>query len=575
MSLSSSDIKLSAERAPHGSAHRGGHRVTAWTASPLLGTAALAVLLLAGALVLQHETRGLTFWADEWEWILYRRGSSLATYLAPHNPHLSLFPIAVYKALFATVGLRHYWPYRALLIADQMLCVALVFIYARRRVGGYVALLAAAMIMFFGPGWQDILWTFQIGWLTPVAAGIGALLLLDRHDRRGDMGACVLLILGLASATPALAIVAGVFVEILQRRRWRELWIPGIPTALYALWAAVYEKSTLDAQAIPRLPGFILHAADGVLSSLAGLADIDVNTGQGAFVSRGTPILILAVALAVWRLIRLGRVPARVVTLAVIPLAFWTITGAGRAYVAANGLVLSFSGDESRYLYVGAVFVVLLAVELLRGWRPSLPAGAALGGLVAASIASNLGTLHDGSTFLHQATDQTEGALAGLQISRRIVAPGFVSNGFIFGILTAGPWFAAEHELGSAAVIPGPIPSLDPNARQAADGQLIRIQNLAVRPHAAGRRPPHSCLTLPAGTRLVTLPAAGMTVRAGRSPVAIGIVRFAPSVTPLGKLPAERLAPLSVRADLSPAPWRVRLGSSAPFALCQGAAPRA
>ncbi|HEX8977167.1 MAG TPA: hypothetical protein VF781_11685 [Solirubrobacteraceae bacterium] len=535
---------------------------------------ALAALLLLGALVLEHLTSGLTFWADEWEWILHRRGSSLATYLAPHNPHLSLVPIAIYKALFAIVGLRHYWPYRALLIADQLLCVTLVFIYARRRVGAYVAVLAAAMIMFFGPGWQDLLWTFQIGWLTPVAAGVGALLLLDRRDRRGDIGACALLIVGLASAGPALAVAVGVLVDVIQRRRPRDLWIPGVPIALYALWAVFYETSSLDIHAVPRLPAFVLHAAAGVFSSLAGVAAINVSTGNGAFISRGIPILIIAVALGVWRLVRLRRIPARVVTLAVIPLAFWVITGASRAYIAVNGMVFSFPSNASRYLYIGAVFVVLLAVELLRGWRPSLPVAAVLGLAVAATLVPNLGTLHDGSTFLHQATDQTEGALAGLQISQRIVAPTFVSNGFIFGILTAGPWFSAEHELGSAAVIPGPIPKLDPNARQAADGQLIRIQGLAVRPHPAGRTAP-GCLPVPAGTRLLTLPPTGMTVRAGTRPVTVGVVRFAPSVTPLGRLPADELTPMSVRADLSATPWRVRLSSSAPFAVCRGAAPGA
>lgn len=532
----------------------------------------LVLLLVAGAVVLVHETSGLTFWADEWQWILNRRGSGLATYLAPHNPHLSLVPIAIYKALFATVGLRHYWPYRALLIGEQLLCVTLVFIYARRRAGGYIALLAAAMIMFFGPGWQDILWTFQIGWLTPVAAGVGALLLLDRRDLRGDLGACALLLIGLASAGPALAVAAGVLVDVLLRRRPRDLWIPGIPIALYALWAAHYETASLDLHAIPRLPSFVFHAADGVFSSLAGLADINVFTGHGAFITWGTPILVMAVILGGWRLVSLGRVPPRVLTLLVISLGFWTITGAGRAYVAANGHVLTFSGDESRYLYIGAVFVVLLIVELLHGWRPTLRVGAVLGVLVAASIASNLGTLRDGSNYLHAATDGTEGALGGLEISRHLVAPTFVSNGFIFGILTAGPWFAAERDLGSAAVLPGPVPTLDPAARKAADEQIIRIQGLALRPRPAAASSDRGCLRLPAGTRELTLPASGMRIVAGPDGAALGVRRFGSTPTALGELGARRATILSVRPDLSAAPWRVSVSSLTGTLVCPTAA---
>jgi hypothetical protein len=257
-----------------------------------------------------------------------------------------------------------------------------------------------------------------------------------------------------------------------------------------------------------------------------------------------------------------------VLTLLVIPLAFWAITGVGRAYDAVNGLVFRFSGDESRYLYVGAVFVLLLVVELLRGWRPTLPIGAILGVLVVASIVSNLGTLRDGSAYLHAATDQAEGALGGLEISRHFVAPTFVSNGFIFGILKAGPWFAAEHDLGSTAVLPGPIPSLAPPARQAADAQLIRIQSLAVRPRPAVTSSHRGCLPVSAGTRELTLPADGMRIVAGAEGVALGARRFGPGPTPFGRLGAHLATSLKVRPDLSPAPWRVSISSLATVLVC-------
>src|SRR5205807_840348 len=92
---------------------------------------ALGILLLESGALIAYETRGTTFWADEWLWILLRRGSSVATFLNPHNEHLSLVPIVIYKLLFATVGLHSYWPYRAVAIAAQLGCVTLVFVYAR------------------------------------------------------------------------------------------------------------------------------------------------------------------------------------------------------------------------------------------------------------------------------------------------------------------------------------------------------------------------------------------------------------------------------------------------------------
>src|SRR5204862_3626223 len=102
--------------------------------------------------------------------------------------------------LLATVGMNHYVPYRLLVIAGHLCCVGLLFGYVRRRVGDFLALLAAAVLLFLGPGSEDIIWPFQIAWLISIAAGLGALLLIDRGDRKGDVCACLLLGLSLASS---------------------------------------------------------------------------------------------------------------------------------------------------------------------------------------------------------------------------------------------------------------------------------------------------------------------------------------------------------------------------------------
>src|SRR5262249_7292455 len=89
--------------------------------------AALVVLLLATGIFLFRETRATTLWFDEWSWALHRRGGGADALLDPHNQHLSLIPVAIYKLLFATAGLGDYRPYRALGIIGHLGCVALVF----------------------------------------------------------------------------------------------------------------------------------------------------------------------------------------------------------------------------------------------------------------------------------------------------------------------------------------------------------------------------------------------------------------------------------------------------------------
>ena len=115
------------------------------------------------------------------------------------------------------------------------LVAALLFAYTRKRVGDLLALAAAAVVLFLGTAWPDVLWPFQIGFLSSLAAGIGALLALDREDRRGDVIAAVLLGVALASSSLGLPLLAAAALEVLgrpdRRSRW---WIVAAPAVLYA-----------------------------------------------------------------------------------------------------------------------------------------------------------------------------------------------------------------------------------------------------------------------------------------------------------------------------------------------------
>ena len=555
---------------------------------------AVALLLLAGAVVLEIQTRGTTFWADEWNWILTRRGGGIHTFLNPHNEHLSLVPVTIYKILFATVGLRHYWPYRAVLIALDLGSAFLVFAYARSRIGAYFALLASALILFFGPGWQDILWPFQIAWLSAIAAGIGALLALDRRDRLGDVAACLLLGVSLASAGPGLAVAAGLVIDVALRRRRRDLWIVAIPIAFYGLWWIGFQHTMFSAHALLLLPTFVFDAAAGALSALAGLTDLDVFHGTGLFLNWGPPLLLVAVTALLWRLYQLGRVPSRVWTLLTMPLAFWVLTAVGRAYVSVGPLVLTSTGYESRYLYVSAVFLVLLGSEVSRGHAASLIVRLAAGVLVTAAVVSNVGPLRQATTLLRTQAQITQAELGTLNLSRPVVKPNYVSNGFIFGIVTAAEWFAVEKQLGAGpAATPAQIAALPSFAQDAADSQLIKIQQLELHgvttPPALGTAPrldgyqsgtisvtgacvryiPAAFTPASATNALeIVMPASGLLLGTGGAPATVSVRRFSSHFVPLGTLSADARATLRVAPDLAPQPWHVQITGDGPLTAC-------
>ena len=88
--------------------------------------------------------RGLTFFYDEWAWVMRRRGWSTGVFLEPHNEHLSLLPVTVFKLLFVTVGLSHYGVYRVVGLLFHLTCVTLVFLLVRRRVGDWLGVALAS-----------------------------------------------------------------------------------------------------------------------------------------------------------------------------------------------------------------------------------------------------------------------------------------------------------------------------------------------------------------------------------------------------------------------------------------------
>jgi hypothetical protein len=551
---------------------------------------ALAALIVAAAAILVYESRGTTFWYDEWYWMLERRESGLDTFLEPHNEHFSLVPVAIYKLLFAIAGTDDYTPYRLVAIAAHLLVVVLVFVYARRRVGGVPALLAAALIALLGPAWQNIVWGFQVGWLSSLAAGVGALLLLDRSDRAGDVAACVMVGIALASSALGVPIALGVAVDVLwARRRWRDAWIVLAPLALYGLWWIGYSDTDIVRHAIVLTPAFVANAAAGALAALAGLSGLDVPA-EGSSLGWGRPLALAALALVVWRLAALRPVPARVLALLTILLSFWLLTGLGRAVIS--------SPDVSRYLYVGGLFIVLLVAELARGVSVSMRMALLLAVAVAAAIVSNVGVLRDAGRYLRSEADRSRAALGAVELARPGVAPEHVAvgvAGYPFAVIQAGPYLETADDLGSPAASPAEIAVAPEEARMVADAELVRIHGIALRREAEpllADEPPEvnavtggslsvrgACLGFrqaaftPSGAKAelaLTLPDGGVLVRTGDAPAAVKLRRFAQSYAspPIGTLSASTSAALRIRPDRAPQPWHLSLAPRGPVTVC-------
>lgn len=434
---------------------------------PSAATGVLILLLLASATVLLYAGRHLTFFLDEWSWILRRRGSGLGTFLDPHNGHFSLFPIAVYKVLFATVGLRHYTPYRVVGVAMHLLCCVLLYILVRRRVGPWLALVPTGLLLFMGTASQDLLWPFQIGFLSSVAGGLGALALIE--DGRSDVLACLLLVWSIVSSAIGIPFLIAAAVALVARRDpWSRLWTIAVPAGVFLIWYLGWgssESQHVTTDSLLAAPAYVAEAAAGAVQGIAGLGPL------------WAPALAVATVVAFtlsWHRTGRDRPTPTLLAATAGALAFWILIATQRGNHP--------SPTAGRYLYIGAVFIWLTAAEVRLGtgltgmWR-WLAAVLVLGALIA-----NIGVLRTDEAGLSQHDDNVRAALTAVEVATPVVSPHFVPDSSEASPLTAGPYLAAARDLGTPAFPVAELAHLPASLRRRTDTVLERAEALRASP---------------------------------------------------------------------------------------------
>ena len=528
---------------------------------------------------------GLTFFYDEWAFVLERRSWNLDTFLEPHGEHLSILPILVFKLLFELVGLDDYWAYRVAVLAIHLLCVLLIFVYARRRVGDVLGLFTAAALLFLGAAWQDLIWPFVMSFPISLATGIGMLLALDRRDLRGDILAAVLLTLSLASSSLGIPFVVAALVELGARRStWNRIWLVAIPSLLFGVWLITYGPDAtpgaeeglwpLFQENIPNAPP---HVATAIAGAFGGLTGLGVDWGR--------PLALLAGIALGLRIAKPAPFPLRALAVICAALSFWGLMALYRAQL--NTPV------ESRYLYPGAVFILIIVVELARGIRVSHRGLVFLAVVLAAAVVANFGLLRAGSRQLQEHSSYVAPELGALEIAGPGTEPSFSPDPVRAPVLTAGPYFDAIRELGSPADTVEEIRRRPDQQRQAADNVLLQALGVGLQPAptapaafaapkveaAVGGETSKRALCVsftpsaPGGAVDLTLPLTGMVISSmGSTGAEVRLRQFAeafppsaytvvsPGSTQLLRVPARRGA----------GQWHVRLTPTGPVRACGG-----
>lgn len=546
--------------------------------------AVLGLAMAVAAVLIYRKGLGLTFFGDEWAFIMNRRDWTIGTFLEPHNEHLSLVLVAFYKLMFATVGIDNYAPYRVAVILLHLLCVILLFALVRRRVGDLAGVVVVLPILFLGSAWEDLLWPFQIGYMVSIAVGLGMLIALDRRTVLGDVVACVLIAVSLASGSIGIPFVVLAVVELLARReRLTRLWLVAVPVALYALWAFVYgnPRAAPGAEAglvpllrenIPDTPLYMVNAAAGAFGAL---------TGWG--IDWGRPLVLLAaVGIAIW-LSSSRSVSPRALAVLAAAAAYWGLTGLFRAQLNAP--------SGSRYLYLGAILLVLLGVEFLRGVQLTNGKLAVLGLFALAFSVSNFGPLQDGSRSRQAASSSISSRLGALELAGPSTDSLYKPAPEVAPDISAGLYFNTIEELGSPADRPDEIGRRLDSERQAADAVLTQALEMGLEP--ARKRPdpgsrPHidavvsgevafrpGCVNLeptaPGAVFDLTVPSPGIAIStSGDSSAEVRARQFASAFpsTPLGMVGPHSVALLRFPARRRLGSWHLRLTSAEPVSAC-------
>ena len=525
-----------------------------------------AAMLLSGGLLL-HWLGRLTFWRDEWDFLLHRRSWSLGTFLDPFVEHLVAASILIYKVLVSAFGMDSGRPFQIVAVGLFLLSVGTLFIYVRRRAGEWLGLAAILPILFLGPSWDDLLFPFQMALFGSIACGIGAFLAMERRSRGGDIAAAALLLLSLLFSDLGIPFVAAATVLVaFDPERWRRAFVVVVPTALWLVWYAGWGHNVhtfISVHNLANLPSYVL---DGLASSLAAWTGLAVGQYQTSLLDWGRPLLVLAVGVAAWRLHRMGRPPAGVLAALVLLLGFWSLTA-----LNANPLAPASAG---RYQYIGITFMAILAAELLRGVRLNRWATLAVVLVALAAAVGNASLLRDTASGLARIAHQERGGLAALELARGRVDPGFKltqqnSGVDYLGELDAGPYFSAVDAYGSPAYAAGELPAAPAAARESAD--MVSAAALGIHLVPVDVTEPGRCATVKRGAApaVTSIPGDGIILRANAPGTSVRLHRYASTFpVALGTLPARSPRRLVIPADGSSRPWSVQLTGGGPVSAC-------
>lgn len=320
---------------------RVGHPAHRW----LIAFAGIA--FIAGVLLVSLGSVG-RFYGDEWMY-LGSRSLDPATWWAAHNEHWVTLHVIAYSALVAVFGTGSYLPFLVALAAVHVATAAGVWRLVAAVGGEGIGLAAAAVFLFLGAGYQNLLWAFQIGMIGGLGLGVWSIVLLRTRPRL----AAILMTAAVATSGNGLFVACGgISLAWLVRRSAVPIMLA--PFVVFAGWFALIGRSTTNPRGAPLsldvvlgIPAYLL---EGIAAAAGGVLAIGTVLGGLA--------LLGAIDVGLLLLVRGRSVSALIPTAIVVLVAQYVALALSRTGYAAP--------DESRFIYLAAPWILVVL-----GWAAS------------------------------------------------------------------------------------------------------------------------------------------------------------------------------------------------------------
>ena len=545
-----------------------------------LPVALLIVATVAAAALILVLVEDLTYFGDTWSTLMRRREFTADALLDPHNEHIVVFPVLITQVILRIFGMTSAMPEFVALVIALSIAAGLLFVYVKRRVGPWLALFAAVLVLFLGPAWEVLLWTFEIGYVGSVLFGLAMLLALEREDRRGDLAACAFLALslGFSSLGIPFAVAALVALALGPRQGWLpRAYVFAIPVALFAVWYLGWgheADSHLSLRNVLVSPRFVAEQLAYGVGALFGLGPNPTDGGTDPVWGRAIVVaIVVAIGVYAYRRFREpGFYPG-----------LWPVAAAA----ATNWFLTAFNAfpgrdpGASRYQYASVVFIVMILANLLREFRFGTRAVIAAAAVTVFALGPNLVLLKDGRDgfFLPHAI-LTKADTAAIEIARETVAADFALTPEVAGTPTlidinAASYLSAVDRYGSPAYTETELASAPESGRRQADIVLSQALPLSTVTRLGDFRAVASeCTELASGgeNREVALGAGTHTIEVAPGGQAeLALRRFAADEypVPITSVPGDSVTELVIPADTSPRRWHLSADAEQLVRVCR------